>query len=89
MKIKKEDYQRFLVSGSLAIETYCDLNNIDTHENEQISNFFAKMKEYYDLSRKRIEIRDEAVEDLIDLINNIGEDKFSINDNGEIGYDDK
>lgn len=86
MKVKKEYYNKLAFYGPLAIEEYCDLNNIDMNGNEKIKQFYKLVNEYHELDKRRTEARDKMVEELLNLVEDIGVEKFSSIEDGNIGY---
>lgn len=86
IKLQKNGYDTFALWGPLAIETYCDINEISDEEKTAIEKMYQKDKEYNDISRERIKKRNELVEDVLKIIEMLGTENFVIDDDGDISY---
>ena len=85
--LKKENYRKFILNASLAIEDYEDLNNIK--EDEKIQEMYKLLNEYRRLDKELIKTRDELVEKIQETIQYIGESNFDIYDDGYVEYNNK
>lgn len=79
MKIKKENYGKFILKGSLALEYYNDCNKDYV---ESFNSYNKKLKEY----RNNKLSKEEIVNELISVIETIGVNHFIIYDDGDVGY---
>lgn len=79
--IKKDNYDKFIFRGSLALECYNDMNSI--HEDLYI-NFNNKLKKYRSLKEKTIIDKERIVNELLFVIEQIGIDNFIIYDDGYV-----
>ena len=86
IKLQKNGYNTFALWGPLAIETYCDINKISDEEKIVINKMYQKQKEYNDISREKIKKRDELVEDVLKIVEMLGVENFTIDDDGDISY---
>ena len=89
IKLQKKEYDKFVFKGLLAVECYDDANDIDDDKKTAIKKIYKKGNEYHELNRQLIKSRDTLVEDLLNLIEMLGEEKFTIYDDGDITYNDK
>lgn len=86
MKINKENYDKFIFKGSLALESYYD----DTNENKELfDNFNNKLRKYRLLNEKTRSAKEKIVNELMTVIKAIGEDKFTIYSDGDTEYNYK
>lgn len=68
IRINKENYEKFILKGSLALESYFDINN----NNKEIYDAFnKKLIDYRNLEIKSEESKEKIVEDLISVIEKI------------------
>ena len=85
--LSKENYGRFILKGSLAIECLEDLKGIDDAEKEKaVDNVDEKISHLYDLKGKLIVKRDEIVKEIIDIIYMLGIENFTFYNDGYIEY---
>lgn len=83
IRINKENYEKFILKGSLALESYFDINN----NNKEIYDAFnKKLIDYRNLEIKSEESKEKIVEDLISVIEKIGIDNFIVYDDGDIVF---
>lgn len=81
--INKNNRDKFIFKGSLALESYYD----DTHENKRLfDNFNNKLKEYRSLYEKSDSNKEDIVNSLLLTIEQIGEEKFTIYEDGDVEY---
>ena len=81
--IKKEDYDKFIFKGSLALEAYFD----DTNKNKTLfDDFNVKLKKYRSLDTKTDNDKELIASELLSLLKKIGMKKFIIYDDGDIEY---
>ncbi len=86
VKINKDNYDKFIFKGSLALETYYD---IEKNNDQLIKDFYLKLNNYRELNKKTNEDKENIVNDLISVMETIGIDYFTIYDDGDINYNDK
>ncbi len=81
--INKNNYDKFIFKGSLALESYYDA----TKENKELFDSFNKdLKAYRLLSKKNDSDKESIVTKLILTLEKIGEEKFIIYEDGTIEY---
>ena len=81
--INKNNYDKFIFKGSLALESYYD----NTHENKELFNALNKrLKEYRSLYEKNDSDKESIVNDLISTLEQIGKEKFVIYEDGDVEY---
>lgn len=81
--INKNNYDKFIFKGALALESYYD----DTHENKDLfDNFNHKLKEYRLLCEKTDKDKELIVNDLLSTIKKIGKENFVIYEDGDVEY---
>ena len=81
--INKNNRDKFIFKGSLALESYYD----DTHENKRLfDNFNNKLKEYRSLYEKSDSNKEDIVNSLLLTIEQISEEKFTIYEDGDVEY---
>lgn len=81
--IKKENYDKFIFKGSLALESYFDDNN----ENLKLfDNFNKKLIKYRSIKNKKTTDSEKIVKELLAILEKIGKEKFIIYDDGDIEY---
>lgn len=81
--VNKDNFDKFIFKGSLALESYYDESN----ENKEIFDAFnEKLKAYRQLTEKNDNDKEIIVNELISTIENIGIDKFVIYDDGDVEY---
>lgn len=81
--IKKEDYDKFIFKGSLALEAYFD----NTNKNKTLfDKFNVKLKKYRSLDTKTDNDKELIANELLSLLKKIGIKKFIIYDDGDIEY---
>ncbi len=83
IKIEKNNYDKFIFKGSLALEGYFDFNDNDI---ELYNAFNKKLKDYRKLSIKDDKSKENIVQELISIINKLGKDNFIIYNDGDIEY---
>ena len=86
MNIKKEQYNKFAFKGPLAIEDYCDFNKIDENQNKIVDDMYIQVRKYHEKQKQMIKERDELVDKLINTIEILGIDNFTLYDDGNITY---
>lgn len=86
MKIKKEQYNEFALWGPLAIESYCDVNELDDETKKIVEDMYSQNKRYIETTKKMIEERDMLVDKLIEAIDKLGIDNFTLYEDGDIVY---
>lgn len=81
--IKKKNYGKFIFKGSLALEFYFDINkdNIDLYH-----DFIDNLKKYRKLEIKDDKSKENIVEELTAIIEEIGPENFTIYNDGDIEY---
>ena len=85
--LKKENYGNYIFTTSLAIENYCDDNNIN--DDKKIKDMYDLLRDYRELNRELIEKRDELVLKMQDTVKYIGESNFILYDDGTLEYNCK
>ncbi len=81
--IDKNNYNKFIFKGSLALESYFDNND----DNKEIfDEFNNKLKEYRLLSQKDESSKELIVNELLLIFEKIGKDNFIIYDDGDVEY---
>lgn len=81
--INENNRDKFIFKGSLALESYYD----DTHENKVLfDSFNNKLKEYRSLYEKGNSNKESIVNNLLSTIEQIGEEKFTIYEDGDVEY---
>jgi len=84
--VQKENYDKFIFKGSLALETYSDI----THKNSDlIDEFNQKLKKYRQSINNSEKDKEIIVNMLISTIEKIGIKNFIIYADGDIVYNDK
>ena len=83
IKLDKNNYDKFIFKGSLALEGYFDFNDNNI---ELFNDFNKKLKYYRILSIKDDKSKEEIVQELIMIINKIGKDNFIIYNDGDVEY---
>ena len=86
MKLRKEQYNKFAFKGPLAIEDYCDLNEIDEKQKKIVDDMYMQVRKYHEKQKQMIKERDELVDKLINTIETLGIDNFTLYDDGDINY---
>ena len=84
--VKKENYDKFIFKGSLALESYADNTN---NSLELFNEFNNKLKDYHSLKNKTDKEKEFIVNGLLSLLEIIGIDKFKIYDDGDVEYNYK
>ena len=83
--INKNNCDKFIFKGSLALESYYD----ETNENKELfDNFNNKLKKYRLLQKKTEYDKKLIANTLLSIIEQIGEEKFVIYDDGDVEYND-
>lgn len=83
IKLKKSNYRKFILKGSLALEHYYENNN---EFSDLYANYNEKLKKYYALPTKdEINIKNMA-EELKTLIIKLGQEKFTFYEDGDVLY---
>lgn len=81
--INKNNYDKLIFKGALALESYYD----DTHGNKELFDAFNnKLKEYRLLYEKTAIDKESIVNDLLSTIEQIGKEKFVIYEDGDVEY---
>ena len=88
MKLRKEQYNKFAFKGPLAIEDYCDFNKIDEKQKKIVDDMYTQVRKYHEKQKQMIKERDELVEKLINTIETLGIDNFTLYEDGNITYND-
>ena len=84
--INKNNYDKFAFKGPLAIEDYCDFNKIDENQKKIVDDMYIQVRRYHEKRKEMIKERDELVNKLINTIELLGIDNFTIYDDGNITY---
>lgn len=84
MRITSKNYDKFILKGSLALEMYYDVNINEDREKYIIFN--DKLSKYRSLKEKNLKDKENMVEYLVRFIENLGIDKFTIYDDGDVEY---
>lgn len=79
--IDKENYEKFILKGSLALELYFDIINDNKNLYEEYNK---KLSEYRSLKLKSVESKEKIIKELIAVIEKVGIDNFIIYDDGDI-----
>lgn len=82
--IKKENYDKFIFKGSLALESYFDDNNDEYLE--LFDKFNERLKKYRSKTDKTTTDSEYIVNELMALIEKLGKEKFIIYDDGDVEY---
>ena len=83
--INKNNCDKFIFKGSLALEFYYD----ETNENKELfDNFNNKLKKYRLLQKKTEYDKKLIANTLLLIIEQIGEEKFVIYDDGDVEYNE-
>lgn len=81
--INKNNYDKFIFKGSLALESYYD----DTHENKELfDGLNNRLKEYRSLYEKTDSDKESIVNNLLSTLEQIGKEKFVIYEDGDVEY---
>ena len=81
--INKNNYDKFIFKGSLALESYYD----DTHENKELfDGLNNRLKEYRSLYEKTDSDKESIVNNLLSTLEQIGKEKFVIYVDGDVEY---
>ena len=88
MKVKKEQYSKLAFKGPLAIEDYCDMNEVPKEVKKVVDDMHLQQRKYIESQKQMVKERDELVSKLSKVIDTIGTDKFTIYDDGGIVYND-
>ena len=84
--LPKENYGRFFLRSSLAIECLEDLAGIDPSNEELIDTMYDNLEKYRKL-KKQLSIEEEKlVDEIIDVINILDKKNFAFYDDGYIEY---
>ena len=86
MKLRKEQYNKFAFKGPLAIEDYCDFNKIDENQKKIVDDMYIQVRKYHEKQKQMIKERDELVDKLINTIETLGTDNFTLYVDGNITY---
>ena len=84
--ILKENYDKFIFKGSLALETYHDITG---GFKDLFDNFNNNLKKYRLLEEENDKEKEKIVNELLDIFNTIGIDNFIIYDDGDVNYNYK
>ena len=76
-------YNKFILKGSLALESYHDVNN-DNHE--LFINYNKKLKHYRMLDNKTINDTKQIADEFLNVLEKIGLDNFIIYYDGDVEY---
>ena len=81
--INKNNYDKFIFKGSLALESYYD----DTHENKELfDGLNNRLKEYRSLYEKTDSDKESIVNNLLSTLEQIVKEKFVIYEDGDVEY---
>lgn len=80
------NYDKFIFKVQLAIEGYCDFNNISLEKQKVIDDLYLKIKKYRELKTPTYDDKSKIVNEIINVINLIGIDNFIIYDDSDIEY---
>ncbi len=81
--VSKENYDKFIFKGSLALESYFD----ETNENKEIfDEFNNKLKEYRSLNVKTDKNKENIVNNLLETFDKIGIENFIFYEDGDVEY---
>lgn len=86
IKIKKENYGTFILSASLAIESFNDDNELSNEEENQIIKMYDVLREYREKFYGNVDKQKEVIDIIINTINLLGEDRFIFYDDGDVNY---
>lgn len=86
--IDKKNYDKFAFKGPLAIEDYCDFNKINENQKKIVDDMYIQVRKYHEKQMEMIRERDELVKKLINTMESLGIDNFTIYDDGNITYND-
>ena len=81
--IKKENYDKFIFKGSLALESYFDDNKKDL---VLFDTFNKKLIKYRSIKDKKTTDSEMIINEILSLIEKIGKENFIIYDDGDIEY---
>ncbi len=84
MRITPKNYDKFILKGSLALEMYYDVNINEDREKYIIFN--EKLSKYRSLKEKNLKDKENMVKYLVRFIENLGIDKFTLYDDGDVEY---
>lgn len=84
--VNKENYEKFIFKGSLALESYFDETN---NNKELFDEFNKKLKNYRSLDVKTDQDKEYIVNNLLSIFEKIGQDSFIIYDDGDVEYNFK
>ena len=87
--IDKKYYDKFALKGPLAIEFYCDLNELNEEQKKLVDDMYENLRKYRETRELMIKERDETVEKLINTVESLGIENFTIYDDGNITYNYK
>lgn len=79
--IDKENYEKFILKGSLALELYFDIISDNKNLYEEYNK---KLSEYRSLKLKSVESKEKIIKELIAVIEKVGIDNFIIYDDGDV-----
>ena len=83
IKIDRNNYDKFIFAGSLALECYNDDN--DKYENLYME-FNKKLREYRNLLKNIEEEKEQVVKELILTMEKMGIENFTFYDDGGVEY---
>lgn len=84
--INKDNYDKFIFKGSLALESYFDEMNNNISLFDEFNN---KLKEYRSKNEKNEQDKEIIVNELLSIIEKLGKDKFILYDDGDVEYNYK
>ncbi|MBQ9023608.1 MAG: hypothetical protein IJ105_00125 [Bacilli bacterium] len=84
--VDKKNYDKFAFKGPLAVESYCDVNQLNDEIKKIIDDMYLQRKKYTDIQKLMIKERDELVSKISNVINELGIDNFTLYDDGDIEY---
>lgn len=84
--VDKKNYDKFAFKGPLAVESYCDVNQLNEEIKKIIDDMYLQRKKYTEIQKLMIKERDELVSKLSKVIDKLGIDNFILYDDGDIDY---
>ena len=86
IKLETDCYDKFIFKGSLALESYFDLDKNGNNYIELFNEFNKNLKEYRMLSVKDEKSKEAIVQELKSIIIQLGTENFIIYENGDVEY---
>lgn len=84
--IDKKNYDKFAFKGPLAVESYCDVNQLNDEIKKIVDDMYLQRKKYTEIQKLMTKERDELVSKISNVINELGIDNFTLYDDGDIEY---